>query len=100
LLPEEPPVILGKYGLLRKKYLKENRRILFVNLLTSGKLSEHLMEIERTASERMELLTCQMAQAQGVTEQMKASDQMKWVGLMNNIRHSAEETILQGLIYA
>jgi hypothetical protein len=101
LPPEETaPVILGKYALARKKYLKQSRRILFTNLLTAGKLNEHLMEIEQTANERMELLTAQMAAAQGVNEQMKASDQMQWVGMMNNIRHSAEETILNDLIYA
>ena len=98
--PEEPPVILGKYALLRKKYLKENRKVLYVNLLTKGKLNEHLLEIEQTAQERMETMTRQMAAEQGVTEQMKADDQMKWVGLMNNIRQSAEETILNDLIYA
>ena len=103
-VPEESPeaarMVCGKYALLRKKYLKQHRRILFVNLLTSGKLNEHLTEIEQTANERLELITKQMAAAQGVTEQMKASDQMKWTGLMNNIRHSAEEMILNDLIYA
>jgi hypothetical protein len=99
-VPEEGQVTLGKYALARKKYLKQHHRILFVNLLTGGTLNEHLMEIEQTANERMELLTAQMAAAQGVDEKMKASDQMKWVGLMNNIRHSAEETILNDLIYA
>ncbi|HCC34793.1 MAG TPA: TnpV protein [Ruminococcaceae bacterium] len=99
-LPEEPPVTLGKYALLRKNYLKHHRRILFANLLTNCKLNQHLMEIEQTANERMELMVSQMAAAQGVNEQMKAADQMKWVGMMNNIRHSAEETILSDLIYA
>ena len=99
-LPEEEPVTLGKYALLRKKYLKENRKTLYVNLLTAGTLNEHLTEIEQAAQERMELLTRQMAAEQGVNEQMKASDQMKWVELMNNIRHSAEEMILNDLIYA
>jgi len=98
-VPEEGRIILGKYALLRKSYLKQHRRILFVNLLTSGKLNEHLTEIEQTAQERMELITRQMAAAQSVTEELKASDQMKWVGLMNNIRASAEETILNDLIY-
>lgn len=98
--PEETPVALGKYALLRKNYLKQHRRILFVNLLTSGKLNEHLMETEQTANERMELMVSQMAQAQGVTEELKASDQMKWVRLMNNIRQAAEETVLKDLIYA
>ena len=99
-VPEEGQVVLGKYALLRKNYLKQHRRILFVNLLTSGKLNEHLTEIEQTAQERMELITRQMAAAQGVTERMKAENQMQWVGLMNNIRHSAEETILAELIYS
>jgi hypothetical protein len=104
LLPEEGQVsdrlVCGKYALLRKKYLKQSRRVLFVNLLTAGKLNAHLMEIEQTANERMELMTAQMAAAQGVTEALKASDQMMWVGLMNSIRHSAEEVILNDLIYA
>ena len=99
VMPEEAPVVLGKYALLRKKYLKQHRRILFVNLLTGGTLNQHLMEIEQTATERMELLTGQMAAAQGVNEELKARDQMLWVGMMNNIRHSAEETILNDLIY-
>ena len=99
-MPEEAPAVLGKYALLRKKYLKQNRRVLFTNLLTSCTLNQHLMEIEQTANERMELMTAQMAAAQGVDERMKAQDQMKWVGLMNNIRQAVEETILQDLIYA
>jgi hypothetical protein len=101
LPPEETaPTVLGKYALLRKKYLKQSRRILFTNLLTSGKLNAHLMEIERTATKRMELLTRQMAAVQGATEELKALDQMKWVGMMNNIRRSAEEAILSDLIFA
>lgn len=99
-LPEEPPAALGKYALLRKKHLKQNRRILFTNLLTECRLNEHLTEIERTANERMEQLTLHMAAAQGVDESLKAKDQMRWVGLMNNIRQAAEETILNDLIYA
>ena len=99
-MPEEAPVVLGKYALLRKKYLKQHRGILFANLLTSCKLNEHLAEIEQTAKERMARLTEQMAKAQGVDERMKASDQMKWVGLMNNIQQAAEESVLIDLIYA
>ena len=99
-MPEEGQVVLGKYALLRKKYLRQNRRTFFVNLLTSGKLNAHLMETEQTANERMGLLTSQMAAAQGVDEKMKAADQMKWVGLMNNIRQAVEETIYRDLIYA
>jgi uncharacterized membrane protein YqgA involved in biofilm formation len=99
-VPEEGRAALGKYALMRKKYLKQNRRALYLNFLTAGTLNGHLTEIEQTANERMELITRQMAASQGVTEELKASDQMKWVGMMNNIRHSAEETILQDLIYA
>ena len=99
-VPEEGPIVLGKYALLRKKYLQQSRRVLYLNFLTAGTLNEHLMEIERTASERLELITWQMAAQEGMTEELKAHDQMKWVGLMNNIRQSVEETILQDLIYA
>ncbi|MDR0819880.1 MAG: TnpV protein [Oscillospiraceae bacterium] len=98
-VPEETETALGKYALLRKRYLKENRRILFANLLTAGKLTEHLTETERTATERLEQIISRTAAAQGVTEDLKASDQMKWVGMMNNIKASAEETILDELIY-
>ena len=69
------------------------------NLLTSGKLNQHLMEIEQTAKTRIEQIMAQMAKAEGVTEELKASDPMKWTGLMNNLRHSAEETVLAELIY-
>ena len=99
LPPQETEVHLGKYALLRRKFLKENRRVTYTNLLTSGKLNAHLMEIERTALTRLEQMVPQMAKAEGVTEELKATDQMKWVGLMNNIRHSAEEAILSELIY-
>ena len=68
-------------------------------LLTSGRLTQHLMGIEQAARSRMELRTSQMAKAEGVTEELKASDPMKWTGLMNNIRHAAEETVLNELIY-
>ena len=100
LPPQETEVHLGKYALLRRKFLKENRRVTYTNLLTSGKLNAHLMEIERTALTRLEQMVPQMAKAEGVTEELKATDQMKWVGLMNNIRHSAEEAILSELIYS
>ena len=100
LPPQEAEVHLGKYALLRRTFLKENRRVTYTNLLTSGKLNAHLMEIERTALTRLEQMVPQMAKAEGVTEELKAADQMKWVGLMNNIRHSAEEVILSELIYS
>ena len=100
LPPQEEPVPHGKYALLRKKFLKEHRRVTYTNLLTSGKLNSHLAEIQQTAQRRMEEIAAQMAKAQGVTEELKASNQMKWVQMMNSIRHSAEEVILNDLIYA
>ena len=99
LLPEEGEVFLGKYALMRKSYLQKHRRILFVNLLTGGTLNQHLMEVEQTANARMETMVRQMAQAQGVTEELKAQDQMRWVGMMNNIRHCAEEVVLSEIVY-
>lgn len=100
LPPQEIEVTLGKYGLLRRRFLKEHRRVMFTNLLTSGRLTEHLLEIEQAARSRVEQITEQLAKAEGVTEQLKASDQMKWVGLMNSIRQAAEETVLAELIYS
>ena len=99
LPPQEEPVPQGKYALLRKKFLKEHRRVTYTNLLTSGKLNSHLAEIQQTAQRRMEQIVAQMAKSQGVTEELKASDQMKWVGLMNNLQNAAEETVLAELIY-
>ena len=100
LPPQEPEIHLGKYALLRRKFLQQHKRVTYTNLLTSGKLNQHLMEIEQTASSQMEQLTRQMAQTEGVTESLKAENQMKWVGLMNNIRQAAEETVLKELIYS
>ena len=97
--PDEPKASFGKYALLRRSYLKEHRKVLFTNLLTSGKLTEHLMEIEETAQSLMEQIVTVLAKTEGVTEELKARDQMKWVGLMNNFRQSAEEIIYKELIY-
>ena len=72
----------------------------YTNLLTSGKLNSHLSEIQQTAQRRMEQIVAQMAKSQGVTEELKASDQMKWVGLMNNLQNAAEEMVLAELIYS
>ena len=100
LPPQEPEAPSGKYALLRKKFLKEHRRITYTNLLTSGQLSSHLAEIEQTAQRQMEQLVTQMAKAEGVTEELKASDQMKWVQMMSNLQNAAEETVLAELIYS
>ena len=90
---------LGKYGRMRKQYLKGQRPILFSNLLLCEMLYQHLAEIDRTCVERMELLTRQMAYREGVTEALKATDQFKWVRRMNNIRNRVEEIVLNELIY-
>ena len=100
LPPQEPEMHLGKYALLRRTYLKQHRRVTYTNLLTSGKLNEHLAEIDRTARQRVEQTVTAMAQAEGVTEELKAADPMKWVGLMNNLRNAAEGTVLAELIYS
>ena len=100
LLPQEEPMPLGKYARMRKRFLQEHRKITYNNLLTSGKLSSHLAEIQQTAQRRMEEIVAQMAKAEGVTEELKASDQMKWVQMMNNLQNAAEETVLAELIYS
>ena len=97
-VPEAPKI--GKYGTLRRNFLKEHKDPIYTGMLLSGKLNSHLEEIDRKADEMMERLTTQMAQSEGVTESLKAADQMKWVGMMNNIRQRAEETVMAELIYA
>ena len=94
---EQQPI--GKYGRMRKRYLKEHRPVLYTNLLLSGDLFQHLEEIEKTCEERMELLSQQMAKQEGVTEALKAADQMEWVRRMNSIRNRAEEIVLSDLVY-
>ena len=91
---------LGKYGRLRKAYLKEHRPILWNSMILSETLYPHLREIDQTANSRLEQMMPQLMQEAGVTEALKASDLMKWTGLMNNLKAQAEETILRELIYS
>ncbi|WP_109713993.1 TnpV protein [Faecalicatena contorta] len=98
-VPEEPEVHLGKYASLRRNYLKEHRYGMFLNLLTQGKLNQHLMEVQVEAMSQMEQLTAEMAKEQKVTEELKAENQMLWLGMTNNIKNSAEETVMRELIY-
>ena len=100
LPPQAPTIPLGKYASMRSHFLKENWKVTYMNLMTSGRLNYHLAEIEQTAKTRIEQMVSQMVKNEGITEELKASDPMKWVGLMNNFRASAEEQILQELIYA
>ena len=97
-VPEAPKV--GKYGMLRRSYLRKNKSGIYTGIMLSGKLDSHLAEIDRQATEMGESLTERMAAEQGVSESLKASDPMKWVGLMNNIQASAEEVALTELVYA
>ena len=98
LLNEEEP-IYGKYGMLRKQFLKEHRSAKYQYLLLTGKLTEHLNQIDQEARKQVEILMEQMVKKQGATEELKAQDQMKWVRLMINIKSSVEEIVVKNTIY-
>ena len=93
-----PP--LGKYGLLRKTYLKENFKVQYSLMLMNDTLWPHLLEVDRQAHEIMETMIAQMARAEGLTESLKSTDPLRWVGLMNNFRNVAEEFVLREVVYA
>lgn len=90
---------LGKYGRLRLHYLKENRKAEYTILFMDNKLQNHLMEIDKIAKKRFDLLIKQLAEKENITEELKAKSQLEWVGRMNNIKNCAEEIILKELIY-
>ena len=96
----QPQTPLGKYGRMRKTYLKENRPVLYNHLLLNGKLYLHLTEIEQAAKRRLEQMMPQLAKDAGATEDLKARDPMRWAGLMNTCKAQAEEVILNELIYS
>ena len=96
---EDANLPIGKYGLLRKSYLKEHKRGWYSSLLLTGKLDAHLAEIDHSCNERIELIMNQLARREGVTEALKATDQMTWVARMNSIRARAEEIVLSELVY-
>ena len=96
-VPESPRI--GKYGMLRRDFLRKHRDPIYTGMLLAGTLNSHLEETDRTANEMQERLISQMAQTEGVTERLKASDQMLWVQRMNSIQSRAEETVLTELIY-
>ena len=98
-LPEEDQQPIGVWGQRYRRYLKEHRRATYATLLTSGKLNSYLADIDRQAEEMFSRLVKQMAEAEGVTEQLKADNQMEWVGGMNNIRNRAMEIVNSELIY-
>jgi hypothetical protein len=90
---------IGKYGRMRKRYLKEHRPAIYSAMLLNGELYGHLSEIDQACEERMKLLARQMAKQEGMTEALKAADQMEWVRRMNSIRSRAEEIVLNELVY-
>ena len=90
---------LGKYGRMRMRYLRVHRSLLFNQLLLSGKLMSHLHSVDTACQERFDLLIPQMKAAEGVTEELKAADQLEWVRRMNSIHHRIEEVLLDELIY-
>ena len=90
---------IGKYGRMRRSYLKEHRKILYNNYVLEGTLFKHLSEIDQACNERMENIVSAMAKQEGVTEALKAADQIEWVRRMNSIRNRAEEIVLHELVY-
>ena len=99
-LTEQPEKPLGKYGRMRKAYLKEHRPLIYNQLLLTEKLYPHLIEIDETAQSRLEQMMPQLAKDAGATEQLKASDPMRWVGLMNTCKAQAEEILMAELIHS
>ena len=99
LTAEEPMEMLGKYGRMRQHYLEQHKPILFQTMLLNGELTAHLREIDQAANEQLDSLMRALAQEAGATEQMKATNQLAWVGLMNNLKSQAEELILTELVY-
>jgi hypothetical protein len=98
--PEEEQKPIGIWGQRHLRYLKNHRKVLYANLLTSGKLNNCLANIDRQAEEMFERLVMQMAAAEGITEQLKAADQMVWISKMNNIRNRATEIVNTEIIYS
>ena len=99
-LTEQPEKPLGKYGRMRKAYLKEHRPLIYNQLLLTEKLYPHLIEIDETAQSRLEQMMPQLAKDAGATEQLKASDPMRWVGLINTCKAQAEEILMAELIHS
>ncbi len=100
VLPDDGNYQIGKYGRMRRSYLKEHHPILYNNYLLEGTLFKYLAEINQACNERMKILVSAMAKQEGVTEALKAADQMEWVRRINSIRNRAEEIILTELVYA
>ena len=89
---------IGIWGRLHLRWLKQNRRVTYTNLLTSGRLYDYLANIDQQANDQLDLLSKQMAEAEGVTERIKSKDQLEWVRQMNSIRNRAEEIVMCSLV--
>ena len=98
-LPDEDQHTIGIWGQRHRRYLKENRKVLYANLLTSGKLNGYLADIDRQAEEMFSRLVKQMAETENITEGLKSTNPMMWVGKMNNIRNRVKEIVTTELIY-
>lgn len=99
LVLEKEKIILNKYGRMRLKFLKENRKAEYMIMFTRGILNKHLKEIQQIAQERIDIIIEQLKQQNNLTEEMKNTDQLYWVSMMNNFKDTAEEIILKELIY-
>mgnify|MGYP001045243741 FL=1 len=100
VLPDDGNYQIGKYGRIRRSYLKEHHPILYNSYMLEGTLFKHLAEIDQACNERMEIIVSAMSEQEGVTEALKATDQMEWVRRKNNIRNRAEVIVLTELVYA
>ena len=99
-IPENSIQVEGKYAMMRLRYLKANKKSLYTTLLMSNQLPQHLMNIQTIAMERIEQIVSEMKVKENITEKLKQQDQMKWVQMMNNLKISAEEIVVNELIYA
>ncbi len=99
ILSEDTNYPIGRYGRMRKEYLKEHRKAYYTNLILEGRLNQHLHQIEEECHQRLVVLMEQMKIKDGITEQLKSENQMLWIGMMNNIKACAEEMIFAELIY-
>lgn len=99
VLPQSTNYPIGKYGRIRQTFLKNHHYVIYTKLVMNGKLNEHLAETDKCCNERMDHLCNAMAEQEGVTEELKASDQMEWICRMNNIHNRAEEIVLNELVY-
>ena len=99
VLPDEEEQSIGLWGQRHLRYIKQHRKVLYLNLLTSGKLNGYLADINKQAEDMLSRLVEQMAEREGVTEELKANSQMEWVARMNNIRSRATETVNHDIIY-